>query len=214
MAKFVNAERLKLAIDRLRQSRASAGMVNFLILKRSVTLSKGVAIALSTKDTNFQQAITDLTWWPEDKESEEERPFLDVFGSIKNNDKGLKKQKYRSNGPADTLKNGNWNPVVLVGTGAKSKTAKLQTNYLDGLQELTLLKDTSRPMPRLEDAAVWYYRGQDITGVIGRSDDDEEIEQKLSAAFCKEVGLTADDLAILFASEEEEEDAEEDDDAE
>jgi len=117
MALYVSAERLRAAVDRLRQSRASGGMVNFLILKRAVAIANGESVALSTKDKRLQQAITELTWWPADSMSNDERPFIDVFGSIKDKTHGMKKHKYRSTGPSDTLRNGAWSPVVAIGEG-------------------------------------------------------------------------------------------------
>jgi hypothetical protein len=201
MPKFINAERLKAAVDRLRQSRASGGMVNFLILKRAVKLAGSKPINLSMNDRDFQQAITDIAWWPMEHDTDEPRPFIDVFGSVKAKSNGLKKKKYRSNGPADTLKNGTWRPVVSIDDGPKSKVASLQKDYDAGLQDLVILKDKSRSMPRLEDAAVWYFRGRDISPIIGKSNYDADIEKKLADSFCTELGLKSDDLAILFAGE-------------
>src|SRR5690242_7120117 len=155
MASFLTANRLKAAVDRLRQSRASGGMVNFLILKRAIKLAGHNPMNLSTKDKSFQQAITDIAWWPTDTNSDEPRPFIDVFGSVKAKSHGLKKSKYRSNGPADTLKNGAWSSVVEIAGGEKSKIANLGSNYLKGLKDLAILKDETRPMPLLRDAAVW-----------------------------------------------------------
>ena len=197
MARYVSGERIKLAVDRLRQSRASGGMLNFLILKRALSLSANKAVGLSTKDDNFQQAITELALWPSEGAEPEVRPFVDVFGSqkVKN---WMKKQKYRSNGPADTLKNGTWSSVVKVDEGDRSKTASLQRGYRSGLGVLTILKDKQRPMPRLKDAAIWYYRCADITDIIGDATEPDEIGARLSSAFCDEIGLFEEDVAILF----------------
>ncbi|MFM8573154.1 MAG: hypothetical protein ACKOAU_16280 [Pirellula sp.] len=202
MARFISADRLRAAIDRLRQSRASGGMVNFLILKRAVKLAANKPVNLSTKDAKFQQAITDIAYWPGDENSDEVRPFIDVFGSIKAKSNGLKKSKYRSNGPADTLKNGTWRPVVNIAEGDKSKMANLQDDYRKGLKDLVILKDEARPMPTLQDAAVWYFRGKDVSSITGQSSDNSEIESKLADAFCKELDLHAEDLAILFKKEQ------------
>jgi hypothetical protein len=181
-------------------------MVNFLILKRAVKLAGKSPVNLSTKDTKFQQAITDIAWWPAEQNSDETRPFIDIFGSVKAKSNGLKKSKYRSNGPADTLKNGTWRPVVNIADGDKSKMASLQSNYRDGLKDLVILKDEARPMPLLRDAAVWYFRGKDVAAIVGRSSDDADVEKKLADAFCKELDLHAEDQAILF--KEEQDDAE------
>lgn len=201
MPRYISAERIKAAVDRLRQSRASGGMVNFLILKRAVKLSDTGKVNLSLKDKLFQQAITEIAWWPADQESDEQRPFIDVFGSLNVKNYGLKKAKYRSNGPADTLKNGAWNEVVAITEGDKSKIAGLQENYRDGLAEMVILKAGNRPMPLLADAAVWYYRNRDVSDIVGESDDDAEIETKLSEAFCEELGLETEDTEILFGKE-------------
>lgn len=209
MPKFISADRLLVAVTNLRESRASGGMVNFLILKRSLVLANRDEIALSTRDRSFQQAITELTSWSDADETTLDTPFLDVFGSANAGTLGLRKRKYRSNGPADTLKNGAWSGVVQVTDGAQSKTAKLKAGYLDHLQRQVLLKDDNRQMPLLADTAVWYFRRQDVSKIVGRETDNEKIEELLSDAFIKLLALTEEELTCLYGDhEEEEEDAE------
>ena len=202
MPRYLSAARIRMAVERLRQSRASGGMVNFLILKRALALSHTGEVALSLRDECFQQAITELTWWPADAESTEQRPFVDVFGSMNAKNYGMKKQKYRSNGPADTLKNGAWNPVVAVSEGDRSKVATLQDDYRIGLTDLTILKDGHRPMPRIRDAAAWYFRGRDIEQLISELEEDEPIEAKLVDQFCNDLQLSDEDVEILFVRDD------------
>lgn len=204
MPQYIAADRLKAAVDRLRCSRASGGMVNFLILKRAVCLAEGNSVGLSSKDTHFQQAITDLAWWPVTEDSDVERPFIDVFGSINARENGTKKKKYRSNGPADTLKNGAWSPIVEVTQGANSKMASLTSTYEQRLSEMVLLK-AERPMPRIADAAAWYFRSRDVEPITQGQDSPEGVEQRLVEEFSAELALSDTDASILFAVGEDDE---------
>ena len=126
MAKHISGRRINLAVERLRKSRASGGMINFLILKRALKLDAGGVVKLSSKDVPFQKAIDDLTLWPD---GEAERPFINVFGSVNAKNLGTIGPKYRTNGPADTLRNGTWSNVVEIGEGERCKTARLKAGY-------------------------------------------------------------------------------------
>ena len=201
MAQYISSDRLKVAVERLRNSRASGGMVNFLILKRTLTLDPNHIANLSMRDDSFQQAIDELTYWPPDDEADPERPFIDVFGAVNAKNFGMKKKKYRSNGPSDTLRNGTWSSIVEIGEGERSATASLKDNYREDLGRLTILRDPQRPMPKLRDAAVWFFRGRDVSTIVSGVEDQEEIEQKLAQQFCEELGLETEDVAIMFESE-------------
>jgi hypothetical protein len=166
--------------------------------KRAITFAPSGQVALSMKDEAFQRAITDLTWWPENEQSDLERPFVDVFGSVNAPNEGTKKKKYRSNGPADTLKNGAWSKVVRVAEGERSKVAALQSDYIDSLMDLTVLKDEQRSMPLVQDAAVWYFRKRNVSDIVGETTETQVIEKKLVDAFRSELGLTPKDVQILF----------------
>lgn len=202
MALYLTAERIKASIERLRQSRASGGMVNFLILKRALRLEPSGKVQLSLVNEHFQRAIDELTLWTEPTEAESvERPFVDVFGSMNAKNSGTKKHKYRSNGPSDTLRNGAWSGIVEVSAGnGRSKMATLKEKYLSDLQKQTLLKE-DRPMPRVEDAAVWYFRRRDVSAWVSAADEAAKVENALMKAFVDELGLTKKEVAILFGSE-------------
>jgi hypothetical protein len=200
MAKFIHAERLRVAVERLRASRASGGMINFLILKRALVLDPD-GVKFSSVDQKFQQAIDELTL--RSSTETHARPFVNVLGSLKATNLGTIGPKYRSNGPGDTLRNSAWTrKVVDIGDGETSAIAKLkQGDYVSDLQRLTLVKDRRRPMPLIQDAAVWYYRNSAISKIIGRHTDPQKIEEGLVNRFRKDLRLTDDELAILFASE-------------
>lgn len=201
MPTYLTAERLKLAVDRLRESRASTGIINFFILKRALAMKPADGyVRFSTKDNLLQQAIDELTLRPQIA-ADEDRPFVNVFGTINSKTKGTMGKKYRSNGPGDTLRNSAWNKVVETRQGQDSLGAKLRPDYRSDLARLTLVQDKKREMPRLSDAAVWYHRDQDISGIIGKAQQAEVIEKALNLNFCKQLNLDAADLKILFAPE-------------
>jgi hypothetical protein len=168
MALYLTGDRLQLAVARLRESRAASGLINFFILKRALAFDPPDGfVRFSTKDRFLQQAIDELTWWPATKDDAAARPFANVFGSINAKNKGTMVARYRSNGPGDTLRNRAWEKVVETKQAEDSLAAKLTPTYLAGLQKQTLMQDKKRLMPRLDDAAVWYFRRQDIEPLIG-----------------------------------------------
>ena len=198
---YLTADRLKLAVDRLRESRAGSGMINFLILKRALALGPPDGyVRFSTKDKYLQKAIDELTLWTP-KDVENDRPFVNIFGTINSKTKGTMSKKYRSNGPGDTLRNLPWQTVIETKQGEESLAAKLTDAYRTDLARQTLVQDKKRPMPRLSDAAVWYHRGQDIAGLITKSQKADDIEKILAENFCKQLKLDEADVAILFATE-------------
>ncbi|MDB2685925.1 hypothetical protein N9Y42_01830 [Mariniblastus sp.] len=199
MTKYLSDTRIRLAVENLRSSRAAGGFVNFLILKRAIQLDPDSTVKLSKNDKPFQQAIDELTLWSDAENSP--RPFIDVFGSINARNNGTKLKKYRSNGPADTYK-GSWNQIVEIRDGDPSKIAILLDNYLDGIKERTVLKDATRSMPKIADAAVWYFRREAIDKFIGRTNSQLSIESELVDTFSKRLALTQPEIAILFASKD------------
>ncbi len=201
MAIYVSADRLRLAVDRLRQCRASGGMINFLILKRALALKPPDGfVRFSTKDEFLQKAIDELMWWPEDADDPAARPFVNVFGIPKKNF-GMMLQKYRSNGPGDTLRNRAWETVVQTKQTEDALAAKLTPNYLNGIGKLAVVRDTRRPMPRVDDAAVWYFRRRDIQPFIGGTREQPQVERKLIDKFTSDMDLSREDLSILFDPE-------------
>lgn len=201
MSLYITAERLKLAVDRLRESRASSGLINFFILKRALALNPASGyVGFSTKDKLLQQAIDDLTLRPQ-IQADEERPFVNVFGTINSKTKGTMGKKYRSNGPGDTLRNSAWSKVVETKPQAECLGAKLTAEYRSDVARLALVQDRKREMPRLSDAAVWYHRDKDIAAIIGEAQTTSEIEGALIDNFCKELLLDEADIKLLFAPE-------------
>jgi len=203
MPSYISGQRLRIAVERLRESRASGGMINFLILKRTIALDPEKTVKLSKNDPHFQQAIDELAWWPEDAVAENTvRPFVDVFGSLNAPNDGMHFHKWRSNGPADTVRNGAWNGIVEIRTvrGQRSKVAVLRDKYLEDLQAQVLLRDVQRVMPRIEDAAIWYFRRRAVEPIIGKTRNAAMIESLLAQSFAKDLQLTDEDRAILFGS--------------
>jgi len=172
-------------------------MINFLILKRALILDPA-GVKFSSVDQKFQQAIDELTL--RSKSETYPRPFVNVFGSFKAKGLGTLSPKYRSNGPGDTLRNSAWTQrVVQIGEGETCATAKLKKGYISDLQRLTLVKDKKRPMPFIEDVAVWFFRSSDVSEIIGRLTDPEKIEKALVKSFKQELGLTEEECGAPLA---------------
>jgi hypothetical protein len=197
MAIHITEPRLKLAADRLKDSRASMGFINFLILRRALEIKNGKPVDLSLKDDALQTAISEFMLWANENDSSVQKPFVNVFGTARASDLGFRVRKFRSNGVADTLKNGVWAQVIALSDGTSAQAASLKKGYESDLPARTLIQDQSRPLPRLDDSAVWFFRTADVEKIV-KGKTAKQALAFLIAEFGGQTGLTPSDIKILF----------------
>ena len=162
MAQYLSAETIRSAAQRLIDSRAKSGLVDFLVLKRSLVRASASEIPFSSIDPHFTGAMRDLAGtYPANTglaAPANFRPFVKVFGTA-----GAEKyvsRKWLTNGPADTLSGPKWNSVVHK-EGTNPRRGSLKPGYEPHLNSLLLKAGTQ--LPRLTDAATWYHRGALLT---------------------------------------------------
>lgn len=193
MAVYVSAGRLRAAVERLAASRAHQRLVDFLILKRAMRRGESETVRLSTRDEVFTTSIDDLMKCsPPDREDWPGQPLINVFGTGRHGDKGYRSQKYYSNGTAVTVPR--WPMVEIVAEGPR--VVRLSASYGEGLADF-LLVGSGGAKPGLGDAALWYFRFEDLEGRFGSNPTD----QQLVEGFVQGMGLTDAELAALFESE-------------
>lgn len=200
MSRYLSAETISASMQRLIDSRARDGLVHFLLLKRALARAKTKAVPFSSKDVSFTGAMRDLAaTYPPDiglEAPSKVEPFVKVFGTA-----GASKYvsgRWTTNGPADTLSGPKWSSVVHL-EKTRPRKGSLATDYVQHLGPL-LLK-SGHQLPSLADAAIWYHRAIDLQARFGNVTDGEQLEERLRASFIKDLGLTDEEMALLFDTE-------------
>lgn len=197
MSSFLSAEIIKKSVQKLIDSRAKSGVVDFLVLKRALSRTGVNEIRFSSTDANFTGAMNDLAaTYPIGSELDMPssfRPFVKIFGTA-----GSEKyvtRKWLTNGPADTLSGPKWNSVVQI-KGSKPRRGALKSDYEPHLSAL-LLKAGDQ-LPGLIDAAIWYHRADDLEARFGAVADARQLDERLRTSFIEELGLTDKEIAAIF----------------
>lgn len=200
MSRFLSAETISASMQHLIDSRARDGLVHFLLLKRALTRAKTKAVSFSSNDANFTGAMRDLaaTYPPGIgiEAAPSISPFVKVFGTA-----GASKYvsgRWTTNGPADTLSGPKWSSVVHL-EKTRPRRGSLAENYAQHLGPL-LLK-SGHQLPTLADAAIWYHRATDVQARFGNMTDSVQLEEQLRASFIEDLGLTQEEIALLFDAE-------------
>lgn len=197
MKKFLSAETISSSTQRLIYSRVRDGLVHFLLLKRALARTQNQAVPFSSNDANFTGAMRDLAaTYPPDIGLEAPTkisPFVKVFGTA--DASKYVSGRWTTNGPADTLSGPKWNSVVHL-EKTRPRRGSLTTDYVQHLS--TLLLKSGHHLPTLTDAAIWYHRAIDIHGRFGDVSDSDQLDERLRASFIEDLGLTDEEIALLF----------------
>jgi hypothetical protein len=200
MARYLSSQTISSAIQRLIDSRAKSGLVDFLVLKRALARADANEVRFSSTDADFTGAMSDLAGtYPAGiglTAPARFGPFVKVFGTA-----GAEKyvtRKWLTNGPADTLSGPKWNTVVQI-EGSKPRRGSLKADYEPNLGAL-LLK-AGRQLPALTDAAIWYHRADDLEARFGAVADTAQLDERLRDSFIEELDLTDEEIAALFDAE-------------
>lgn len=81
----------------------------------------------------------------------------------------------------------------------RPRRGSLTTDYVQHLS-LLLLK-SGHYLPNLTDTAIWYHRAIDIQARFGNVANSEQLDERLRAAFIEDLGLTDEEIALLFDTE-------------
>lgn len=176
-------------------------MADYLIVKLAAKNSAGGKVSLSMKDAAFTSAINRLQACYQGVAASIEKktpePFINIFGTAGHSNLGYRTSKYPSNGTADSVTQKVWAKVLTV-HDEKPRAVSFKENYADQLPAVLLKKGEGEPLPRLDDAAVWYFRSTDLTTITTSSDPGHDLEEVLRRAFTNELALSDDELKALF----------------
>ena len=197
MAKFLSSETIRSATQRLIDSRAKSGLVDFLVLKHALARAQTNEVPFSSTDADFIGAMVALAaTYPAGlphTAPAKFSPFVKVFGTA-----GAEKyvtKKWRTNGPADTLSGPKWTSVVQI-EGSNPRRGSLKAGHENSLT--TLLLKAGAQLPALTDAAIWYHRADDLETRFGTVPDATKLDDCLRESFINELGLTGGEVAALF----------------
>jgi hypothetical protein len=169
-------------------------------------------VVLSKNSEPLQRAISDLFSCAhgeaeEPPDYEIQPPLVNVFGTKGHNDKGYRTEKYWSNGTAVTVAGDAWSGEITRIHGSNPKSISFAEGYGESLSNF--FHKSSGSLPRIDDVAVWYYRGRDLSSILSPQEDGKEFPNPPEAIstlverFKEELDLTAEEEQELFQSQAE-----------
>ena len=198
MAVYLSAERIAELIEQAGHSKAKAGLLDFLVVKRTFAVKGEDSVAITQSEPAYIAALDELAGCGtvDGKDVNPQSPYLNIF-AITDTRKGYRSAKYKSNGTNSNISNNPWQPVIEL-TSNGPRRASLRHGYEDHLE--TLLHKTSgrEPPPSLDQVAIWYHRAQDVEGLVAAASSDEDRALRLRGNFVDELGLTPAEVAHLF----------------
>lgn len=209
MSKYLQAETIKNAVQRLADSRANSTLLDYLIFRRALSLKKAGkadgapddAVETGLGAAPFQRAIHELasttlvnigSW--------EGAPYYSPFGAGRDaRSGGFKSQKYPSNGPSDTV--GRWQsrsstPLILV-PNTRPKAYRLSSGTPEEVANFLFSGNKDLPLPTAADVAIWWYRAQDIEALI---QDQNLSTDRLVEGFQDAHSMSESEMRALFAN--------------
>lgn len=199
MPRYLSAETIQGAVQRLGESRAQSRLTEYLIVRRALRLGGSKqTVTLSQRDAYFMTALREFTAISSDTTTE---PFFSPFGwSRDSKSRGYRSRKYESNGPSNTVMDWHGKPNSPIERVPETRPAQVRLAERTPVQLtefLYLSGADAGPKPRAIDVAYWWLRGTDIEGRFG----DDPTETALVAAMLDDFGLHEDESLEFFESE-------------
>jgi len=199
MPKFLAARRLKASVDALSDTRAKGALMDFLVVKRTLTLKGENTVALATGEPAFVQATCELASVhnnPRPSAASEKEYFVPF--TVNTDKGGFRKGKWLSNGTGSTIGGTTWANVISVSTDSPRR-AGLVTGYEAHLADL-MLKEAARstPKPSLGELAIWTYRHADIEPTLGSESNPILRGKRLQERLITDLALSPNEIAVLF----------------
>ena len=140
MPKFLTAARLKVAIEALSDTRAKAALLDFLIVKRTLTIKGAAQVAITQGEPAYLQATGELAA-VKSKGNIDITADKEIFNVFASGDakSGFRSGKYISNGTGSTIGGNPWQAIIEL-SGTKPRMASFRQGYAAHLAAL-LLKD-------------------------------------------------------------------------
>lgn len=201
MPKFLSGARLTAAIEALSDTRGKAALLDFLIVKRTLTI-KGVAqVAITQGEAAYLQATRELAAVESKSKIEigAEKAIFNVFAA-NDTKSGFRSGKYISNGTGSTIGGNPWQAIIEL-TADKPRKAGFRPGYETHLADLLLKESAKLSKPNLAETAIWNYRHVDVEPILGTETDPAKRGRLLEARLTAEYGLTPAEITELFESD-------------
>jgi hypothetical protein len=195
LALFISAVRIAEALNRAGNSKAKAGLLDFLIVKRTFAIKGATAVAITQSEPAYVTALSQLA---NCNTSSSPAPYINIF-AITDSSHGYRSAKFPSNGTNTTIAGNSWNPIIDL-TSEKPRKASLRAGYEGHLERLLLKASSGETKPSLDEVAIWYHRRDDVDGLVAGITDPEGRLQALRAHFTSDLGLTNIEIDHLFDS--------------
>ena len=199
MARYLTPARIRASIAALADTKAKAALMDFLILKRTLTISGQTHVAITQNQKAYLQAIKELAGVKLDNSIVigEEKQIFNIFVSQEPSRAGFRGGKYVSNGTGTTIGGNPWQSVVEL-TSDDPRKAGLRIGHEAHLEPL-LLKSAKDQKPSLGETAVWNFRKVDIEPIITNLTNPDNRFKELRNRFVADYGLVAAELTALFS---------------
>lgn len=199
MATFLTAARIEAAITALAETRAKRTLLDFLVVKRTLTI-KGEQAAISTGEPAFVQAAEELArvWSGGRVNQKADSEFFNIFSS-RDRTGGYRQGKWISNGTNTTIGGNSWQSILSLSTG-KPRRVTMQSEYHTHLSSVLLNSTPKLPLPSLSETAVWYFRRKNIDSIIGSVEDPAKRMELLEKQLVMDLGLQSADVGALFST--------------
>lgn len=195
MAIFLSAKRIARAISQLGQSRAKrTPLFDFMIVKRTLAIKGAVSAAIAESEPAFIQALEEVGATSLGKD---DHYYFNPFASRESDKSGYRPRRYRSNGTNSTISGTPWRDIIVLSSDSP-RQASLAPDYDTHLAALALTANKAKPMPNLTEAAVWYWRGQDLDGLLAGVSNVADRLTRLTDEFVKRIGFTTAETAVMF----------------
>lgn len=195
MPTFISADRLKRAIQQLGTSRAKrTPLFDFLIVKRTLAIKSGSGVAIAESEPAFVAALEEIGGT---NLGDPDHYYFNPFALLEAGKTGYRPTRYRSNGTNSTISGTPWQGVIAL-TPEKPRKASLKGGHETELAKLALTTDKRKPLPNLTEAALWYWRGQDLDMILTGAVVDNDKLVRLSDEFVKRIGLTDPEIDAVF----------------
>lgn len=200
MSLYISAGRLKRALRKLGASRVKQGrLFDFLIVKRTLTIKGEDTVAITTTEPAYITALDEIgsVRNAEGEYANEKYPYLNFFATDEAR-AGYRSAKYKSNGTNTTIGGDQWQRHVIQFDGSKPRKMSLKPGYEAHLADLLLTGNEREPLPNLTEAAIWYFRGQDLEPIMGAETRTKERLLRITDEFVQRIGLTSGEIDAVF----------------
>ena len=194
MPVYLSAKRVAAALSRAGNTRAKGSLFDFLVVKRTLTLKGASAVAIAEREPAYLAALKQLALCGSEKAP---NPYINIF-AISDNKGGYRSAKFPSNGPNSTIDGNPWRKVVTLDTTKNPREASLLPGYENEIEQLALKASGAGAKPNIDDVAIWYFRREDIDGLVAVAPTPEQKLQALRARFISDLGLTGAEIGHLF----------------